>query len=293
MTTNLTITPESTITAGLVSYWRLSGPVTLSRLRDAFEQRGLHTDLLPKPPGDAVALGRAVYEQASKHRLVRPLAKRGTWAIVDETVTDGSATFTTVMTVQHATGRPMTTSPFSSEFHPRFGEYAVLWNRVIDAYHRHNNELAPEDISSWLIKLAHTQNSLALRDTGGIYFIPRTGVDFWRKVSAALESVSAHKVLKIPAMKNDEAVAAILESLSVEAQSTIMAFERDILKTGDEALGARALETRQKECVSLLAKVESYETLLGVSLVKITDAIGALQANIAAAALSADADEAA
>ncbi len=292
MTTNLTITPESALTAGLVSYWRLSGPVTLSRLRDAFVARGLDEKLLPKPPRDAVALGRAVYEQASKHRLVRPLAKRGSWIIVDEKVTDGEATYTTVMTVKYD-GGPVTDSPSKVGGHPGYGEYLKLHDLITDAYYRHNNELAPEDISSWLIKLAHTQNSLALRDTGGIYFIPRTGVDFWRKVSAALESVSAHKVLKIPAMKNDEAVAAILESLSVEAQSTIMAFERDILKTGDEALGARALETRQKECVSLLAKVESYETLLGVSLVKITDAIGALQANIAAAALSADADEAA
>lgn len=283
MTMNLTITPESAAIAGLVTYWRLSGPVTLSQLRTAWEKQGLDVALLPKPPGSTVALGRAVYEQQSKHRLVRPLATRGSWAIVNETVTDDESTYATILTVKHDVHGPVMNSPLSAVGITTVDIHAA----ILRAYARHNNELAPEDISAWLIKLAHTQNALALRDTGGIYFIPRTGTEFWRRANLALEEVSAHKVLKIPAMKNDEAVSAILEALSVEANNTITAFERDILKTGDEALGERALETRQKECETLLRKVESYETLLGISLGKITGAIGVLQANIVAAALSA------
>ncbi len=288
MNTNneLTVTPESVATAGAISYWRLSGPVSLEQLAAAWGRMNLDGTLLPKPPADEVALGRAVREQACKRRLVRPLARRGAWAIVDETVSqDGTLDYAVMLSVtwhQHMV---------------QFGRPAVYTRQADDIetairtdFERHRGELAPEDISAWLIKLADSNNAVTLRDTGGIYFVPRTSMPFWRSVVDALESVSAHRVFKIPAMKNSEAIDAITEAVTAEATRLYDTMMAELERTGDERLGTRALATRASECQAMLGKVQSYEQLLGVLMPRIVGHIEELSASVAAAALLASAD---
>ena len=87
-------------TAGAVSYWRVASTTDLTALAAAWKKHGLAEDQLPTPPKDEVALGRAVNSLTEKRRLVRPLARRGAWAIVDETVVEGQApTYSTRVTV--------------------------------------------------------------------------------------------------------------------------------------------------------------------------------------------------
>lgn len=283
---DLTVTPESIATAGAISYWRLAGPVALDQLTKAWAQLNLDPKLLPKPPGDEVALGRAVREQASKRRLVRPLSRRGAWAIVDETVAGERLDYTTVMHITFKDGHgPEFDWSGASE------TASGLRQAIYDAYARHRAELAPEDISAWLIKLADANNAVTLRDTGGIYFVPRPGVPFWRSVVTALEAVSSHRVFKIPAMKNSEAIDAITEAITGEARSLVAVMEEELQRTGDDKLGDRALATRADACKGLLAKVKSYEDLLGVQMSKVVERVEGLQAGIASAALLSGMDE--
>ncbi len=311
-TPDLIVTEESEKTAGLISYWRLSGVVTLARLKDALVANGVDTKHLPKPPSDEVAFGRAVREQAAKRRLVRPLARHGAWAIVDETVipavaADGAVAalperlrYDTCLRVNYtgngpefrdAAGGVFTADAVPSRPTPLHVAQAHAAQAITVAYVRHQGELVPEDISAWLVKLANANAAVNLRDTGGIYFVPRPAVSFWRSVVAALESVSAHKVFKIPAMTNSEAVEAITEAVAAEAEKAVATMTAEL--TGETQLGAKALKTRAAECTALLAKVAQYEKLLNVQLPKVVATIEGLQASVVMASLATPVSEAA
>jgi hypothetical protein len=279
------VAPESAETAGAISYWRLSGNVALSDLSAAWTAQGLDTKLLPALPGDEVALGRAVRELAGRRRVVRPLGERGQWVIKDESVTaDGNdVTHTRVCTVKFESG--------SAAIDPGDVDtdtYYAVAAQIRAGFRQARIELAPEDISGWLIDLAHDNSAVSLRDRGGIYFVPRTSVDFWRKAVKAIESVGGHRIFQIPALKNSEAIDAILDAVTVETTAAAEAIEAELLAEGDVALGARALKNRAEACGSLLSKVEAYEALLGVKLPALVSKIEDLRAGVAAAALKDD-----
>jgi hypothetical protein len=300
--TDITIVSEATKTCGAVSYWRLSGGVELDRLREAWKAEGLDVKLLPKPPRPETALHRAVQdvveapEPGQKRRtvrgagvksrtLVRPLAKRGAWAIVRETV-DGVSYIgareeaTVRWTVTSGGGGAVTIEP----------SHDSRATAIITAFHAHQGKLAVEDISSWLVALAEHGKSTSLRDTGGVYFVPRDSVEFWRRATTAIKSVSDHRIFKIPAMKNDEAVEAILDAVTEEAKYAAEKMEAELM--ADESLTARELRTRAKRCEGLLAKVQAYESLLGVKMDVIKSRVVDLSASVAAAALVASSEAA-
>jgi len=276
------VTAEAAATAGTISYWRLSGTVNMVLLNAAWSRQGLPLNLLPHPPSDETALSRAVKEEAQKRVLVRPLAPRGAWAIVrEETSAEIVLRYTTLVTVRTLQGGvAFTREGATPEVH------AEITQRITANCARHRGELAPEDIGTWLVKLACAKSGVALRDTGGIYFVPRDHTEFWGKVVTAIESVSNHRVFRIPAMRNSEAIDAITDAVTQEAETIVRQMEAKL-----QGLGDRALATRRKACEELLAKVSAYDALLGVQL-KCRERVEELQAAIAMAALVAGADPA-
>ena len=105
-------------------------------------------------------------------------------------------------------------------------------------------------------------------------------MEFWNKAADAIQSVSDHKVFRIPAMRNDEAVAAIIDAVTQEAEQEAQQINEEIMA----GLGERALETRKTRIAELLAKVGSYEELVGQKM-KITERLESLQAAVATAKL--------
>lgn len=277
--------PGAVETAGAISYWRLSGTVELSKLAAAWAAQGLAADLLPAQPGDEVALGRAVRDLAGPRRRVFPLARRGAWVVKDESVTaDGlDVSHVRVATIKFESGSaaidPGNVAPET---------LAAVEAQVREGYRKARIELAPEDISGWLIALAKDRASVSLRESGGIYFVPRPAIEFWRKAVAAIKSVSAHRIFNIPALKNDEAIDAIIDAVSAETAAAASAIEAELLKEGDDALGLRALKTRGESCGVLLDKVAAYEELLGVKLPALVSKIEDLRAGVVAATLKTE-----
>lgn len=283
---NLIVTPETVTTAGAISYWRLSGPVRLDALRAAWEGQGLDPELLPAPPSPETAFGRAVRELQHKRQLVRPLARRGVWVVVDEQVRPGQVlAHRQLLRAVYNPARPSNADLTCIDATP--DEFRRLEYKIADNYARFRGELDPADISAWLVHLTSKQNAVSLRDTGGIYFVPRPGVEFWRKVVTAVRSVSAHQLFTIPAMKNSEAIDAISDAVSQEAAALVEEMDKELAATGDDALGERALRTRAAQCRAQLDKVTAYEELLGVKLGAVRERIDQLSANIAHAVLIA------
>jgi hypothetical protein len=288
LASDLIVTPQTVETAGAISYWRLSGNVALGKLAAEWAARGLDADLLPSQPEDQVALGRAVRELQRKRRRVFPLARRGAWVVKDETVSSDNkdVSHTRVCTITYDNGQPVIEAgEVSAE------EFEAARVQVMANFRLARVELAPEDITVWLVGLARDQLAVGLRDSGGVYFIPRAGVEFWGKVVESLHAASSHRIFRIPALKNSEAIDAIVDAVTLEAAREMDAIERDLTAEGDDALGARALQTRAATTETLLGKAAAYESYLGVKLDTLRSKIEGLQASIAAAALKVDSDE--
>jgi hypothetical protein len=273
-------------TAGAVSYWRLASDTSLATLAAAWKKHGLAEDQLPKPPKDEVALGRAVKDMSEKRLLVRPLARRGAWGIVEETVTERPGLtprldHVTLVNVFFRQGQ-MVVEQAQGTWAQR-NDYDT---RILAEFSKHRNTLAHNDISSWLLDIAAKLGSVSLRDSGGIYFIPRKEVDIWNKVASALEETGS-VIFRIPAMRTAECVAAITDAISAEAATLTQKMEEELLAEGDDALGARALKTRAESAMELLAKLSTYEELIGRQL-DIRKRVELLSANITAAALTAE-----
>lgn len=257
---NYVITPELE-QAGLISYWRVAdGGIPLTRLTDVWTAQRLDPKLLPSPPDDLTALGRAVGDLAEKRTLVRPLARRGAWMVVEETVLeDQSLNYRQLVKVTMGEAGPVVLAEEAT-----IGECTILSERVARKFATHQGLLSSNDVTSWLVGLVRQQaKAVSLRDTGGVYFIPRNQTNFWRRVKTAVEATFGYNVFVIPAMGNAEAVAAITDAMTKEANDIVSKLQEELSKTGDEALGKRALASRSESVSALLTKLGEYEALLG------------------------------
>lgn len=266
--------------AGAVVFWRLSGTTDLDDLRRAWDAAGLDRSDLPREVSPEVAAHRTVKEFQTADRKVKRMdvdGDRHTWLLVGKTRDYGSVieqsvecrvTFDTWIRVSPL-GHPLATD-------------------INEAFDRALRELSTTDISTWLVKQAMAMHALPLRDTGGVYFLPRQSMRRWRRIVEAVRQATKHVVMELPSLKTAEAISAITEALAAEANEASKALEAELL-SGD--LGSRALRTREERCVDMLSKIAGYENLLGQQMTTLKARVEALQAEVVAATLAAEAAE--
>jgi hypothetical protein len=274
---NIIATDSDVNTAGAISYWRLSGDVDLNALTGAWAAAGLDTLLLPEPPSGRVALSRALRDidgKVTDNTRRQAIKAQGGWWGVLEIVSDANGH---IHTNQVCRARYNT----ADQKIEVADAYFSLEQQIRAAAVTHRGRLAPSDVSAWLIKVADARSALGLRDSGGIYFVPRTHVDFWAKVADVLASVGDHKIFRIPALKTDEAVDAIIDAVTQEANKAAELLTANLLAEGDDAPGTRALGTMAKDCQAKLDKIRHYEDLVGVKLPDVVAKVQALAAKVA------------
>lgn len=266
-------------TAGAIVWWRLSGDTDIKALGEAWGDAGLDKKLLPSAPSITVALTRACTAQQTAHRLIRALPNQKGWAVVDETSdkATGTLSYQTVATAKILQGNPMIETGADDKLR------ANIWA----SYESSLGRLTVNDVSTWLTGLTQELKAVSLRDTGGVYFIPRDQIDRFRQMAGSLKGVTKHQLFEVPALKTEEAVEAILDAVLNEADREVSTIETE-LDTSD--LKARALRTRSSKAEALREKVEAYEQLLGRSMGAVKDRIEALKASIVAAELAAQAE---
>lgn len=76
---------DGTAQAGILTWWELSGLVDVEVLRLAWQAAGLDITLVPEDVAPKSALRRAVETLAEQRKLVRPLAGREGYSLVEET----------------------------------------------------------------------------------------------------------------------------------------------------------------------------------------------------------------
>ena len=271
--TNVVAVTENVPEAGIISWWTLSGVVNADALRNAWTAAGLDPKLCPDNPSPECALHRAVKELGERHKLVRPLGKSKGWSVVDELASGDNLDYVQGVSAKVDIAGRVTIEPAD---HPRAAE-------ILGAYQTHLDHLATTDVSTLLTRMASAVSAVGLRDTGGIYFIPRNRLDEWRKIVGAIRSVSSHNIYEVPALASDEAVRAILDAVEREAATDATALEEAL---DSDSIGARALESRAQHCAEVEEKVAGYEELLGRSLAGLTTRLASLRARLAEAALA-------
>jgi hypothetical protein len=264
-------------TAGAIVWWRLSGTIRRDELGDAWGQAGLTgpDDLsLPDYTTPKQALQRALPVVEDKRHFLRSLPQHGGWAVVEEHL-DSTTTLAhqVVATVSVKDDRLVIDPP----------DYRDA-GRIEEEFLACLERLETTDVSGWLAgTLMPAAKAVTLRDTGGIYFIPREYVDLYKRYTDVLAAVGAHRFFLVPALRSDEAVEAILDALCREAEQAALQVETEL---DNERLGKRALLTRMDAAEAMLAKVRTYESLLGRGLDQLVQRIEGLKAGITVAMLS-------
>lgn len=261
---------------GAIVYWRINGSTKLEDLQESWERARLPSGDLPVEVAAETALRLACQEQKQKRRLVRPLQDGRGYAIVEETAEGDDLSHRVAVRVKLV-------PCFWTDSPER-----LIAHEIRASYERHLNEIHAAAFGSWLVKRVTDCSAVSLRDTGGIYFIPRHGMAHWRRIATAIREASPHQLFEIPAMKSDEAVLSIVDALTSEATAEMEALREEL--AGGE-LGGRALKSRQAACQAVSAKVAEFSALLGIQMSVVASQLTQLEAEITAAQLAAEAAE--
>ncbi len=275
--------------AGACVWWRLSGNINRDVLAAEWAKRGFNEDWLLAPAASSKALRRAVRTCTEERRLVRPLEGKKGWAIVKERAGGKDLNYRVDLVV--TLSEPLFKGDTSPQ-HPVFDdEHHELAAGIRAEFKKHQAQLTPNDASNWLSRLVSERvDAVSLRDTGGIYFIPKHTLGDWRDMVECVRASSAHTILGMPAMPVAETIAAVMDAITVEATSEVANLEA-MLEEGK--LGKRGLQNRIETTHALDRKLVRYEGLLGAKLDALRDKLTDVRAAITVAILSAESEEAA
>lgn len=275
---------------GALVYWSGVAPTPLAKLEASWVARGLDPDLLPKAPTPAKALGVAMKTLAEKRKLVRPLEHRGVFGLTIEHVRENA----------DPVYDPVLRASASRDGQQLKVEAKVGFEYLVEplraAYDESLNYVTAVDVMSFLTGALRSLQAIALRPTGGFYFVPRNGVEtLARMFDAVHEACPNTQLFRIPAMTKKEALDAISAAIREEADGEIAKVEAEIAEfyeSGETSMGRRALQTRLDRLDSLRHKLGTYESLLSTRLVEFHDRMSLLAANVmrGIAALDVEAD---
>ena len=246
---DLIATAQHDQTTGAVTYWKLSGDVDLAQLAQAWEAEGLDPAWLPAAVSATTALQRAVNEQRSADTLVRKDPKGG-WSLVIESKVNQELVYKVAARFWLDTNEAV---QCDRPVGPRA-------QAIIAAYTQARSVLSTQDSSNWLVALARRLGAVLLRETGGIYFVPRPCIAKFHAAKRAVAAATAHTVYEIPAIQSAEVTMAVFDALQKEVLDEIADMEKDL---ANDTVRGSTLVARLNHCREVIAKVQGFERLLG------------------------------
>lgn len=278
----LIVVPDGTKAAGVVTWWTLHGTIEYETLEREWLEAGREARYLPALPSDRVSLKRALASMEGPKTRVEVLPD-SVYALVDLKF-DMSA----------GIAEPEYTVRFKVWFDDEDSTICYdrdLPNDVVDAveaaFLQARGQIQATDLSSWLVKVVALHSAVALRPTGGIYFIPQTAAPQWTAFAEMLERMSASRVFEVPAMQSVKAVDAILAAVTIEAQAELDAIAKAL---EENEMTVRGLKGRATRLDATGKKLKLYEDLLGARVQALHDAIEAIDARIVEAIVVAEED---
>lgn len=280
-TSQLVVTPDSEV-CGTIVWWRLSGRVQFTSFQEAWVAAGLSPELLPSMASNRVCLRRLANRLARPGEDVRSLD--GGWAICTAATAEGEES-----TAEHVRARVRS----AVKLHE--GELFIRGETDPDTalalFREEQSSLASEDVSSWLTDWMTHLDAVRLRDTGGIYFVPRTRRSELEAGLGVFRATTSHVVSAVPAMSTAEAAAAFLDAMHLEAENAAKELADRLAQLDTNPAGPRHLTTRLRQLDATLLKLSRYEKLLGGQLDAARDTVVEAKARLSTVILTLQASE--
>lgn len=282
VTKKLVALPDGVAGAGAIVWWSLSGRVHPEMLEEALSDEGFSIKVPLPTPGAALrqAVGKLVGKRASKaHGVIALKAERDAWFLVERHLLDGGndvslAAFARVEVVSGAEGVDFVVADMG-----RGGPIGMA-EAVCSAARALYESVGTARMSSWISAVhANVFEAVALRETGGFYYVPpvhRAGLAaFWR----ALGYVSNHRASTIDAMPTEETVSAVVEAMRREYDAAFEDLRAEVESGVNMTKKGRA--SRIERLDALREKIRTYAGLLGGAAEALDDKVSEAYALIA------------
>jgi hypothetical protein len=247
------------VAAGSMTYWSLGQQTDPDILQNGFLQIGF-PDVAPAQRSWLASLKTALAEMFAKpEELIRPLKNKkrdGYTVVVEEKgVSENSYTREINASVDPDDGHVRITAGYA--------DVAEL-QRLANHFRR---VLPSSSVSASLTDIIGKLGGIAMKDNGGLYFIPEQSVSQWMNVRMVVEAAAVqpteNHVSVVPLEMNEMTLRDIKRQICREMESAAEALRKDI---AENELGDKALLNRAVRASQLRDRVRQYETILGEAL---------------------------
>lgn len=252
---------------GDVVWWMLSGAdVPRSVLESNWLAHGLDKEFLPEEQTPEKALRLAVKEAGNglDRTLIRKTldgASALIYAVVSEkTDAKGNAEYTQdalIMLDKKSTPPVLSTDTPSND----------VAAKVMKEYARYVNTHTSRDVMTMITKALKAWSSVTLRETGGIYFVPRTQSDNLRKLQGAIERMGSSLVFILPvhATEDSKRSLGIAAQGSIESELAELRTEIDSFLADPDGVRPSTLTRRLEAFNELRSRAGLYQSILSVT----------------------------
>ena len=282
---------------GAVCFWRLAKSTNRAEVKAGLEHLNVG-EYVPEPRSPLACL-RAVLPgvypapKGRKH-TVRPIknGKSKGFAIVQEKPDDthaGSAWGEVVATAK------LLEQEGKLEIDPYDWDTR---DRVMTGMQGAAEWLTNTSVGTALVKLVEEHcDGVALRPSGGVYWIREDRLDEWTRIADVFESASAkgdsdgkdvapNAIYVLRVMADEQMVRAVGDALTSEVSLEVAGIEADIAASD---LGEQACITRLRKTAALESKVKRYESAFAFPLSELRDAVQRTSVAVAQATMQASA----
>ena len=151
-------------------------------------------------------------------------------------------------------------------------------------YSHEMSTTASHKVARCLKRIIGHLNGIALRDKGGLYWLPQSKMATFGDVARVVENAGSNSVYTVRTAHDTESVRAICAALTNEVNFELGLVNADIMNPEKKK---RAKKTSQARAVNLRAQVAEYESILGTALDSLKDKCDDTDAAAATAILSA------
>lgn len=233
--------------SGAIVLWSTTSTTSLDKLTSGLDGIGLGK-FAPSQTSPQAALKAAMTDlYAGPRKLIRP--DRNGFSVVEETEHP-------VLGLQHEVVLTAL---------PRMGlevSDPTEQDRIAQAY-THQLDLVPvASITACLTGIVRHLGGIALRQTGGIYWIPARSTDVWAQVMAVVQAAGANTLYAITTQVDAESVRAVCDAINNEMAAEVAQMQSELA----DGLSARAGKRRAEQLSSMTDRLRDYEQSLGVTL---------------------------
>jgi hypothetical protein len=257
--------------SGAITYWSVSSSTSRDMLVAGLNAAGLskYEPALMSVQNAVKAALTDLYAQPKT--LIRP--DRGGFSVVDEAEGLFGLHHSTRVWVAIQNGKPVVNPP----------EYPDA-DRILQSVAYQQDLVPVVQLTAMLTSIVKSLGGLSLRESGGLYWLPKPSLSKWAEVQQILRNAGPNRVAVIQTMVDEESVAAVVEAITTEIEAEVGQMQSELAS----GLSDRAAKHRASQLNGLVDRLRTYESSLGITLDKLREGLVILDGGLIAAAGSSD-----